>query len=505
MLYIRNCTNEVNLYIITLKKLHPIMFVGTGSDVGKSIINTAFCRIFMQDGYTPAPFKAQNMSLNSYATPDGLEIGRAQAVQAEACGIPCAVEMNPILLKPTSEKTSQVVLNGKPTGNLSAAEYFNGTNRDALFAEAMKSYHKLNQLYNPIVIEGAGSISEMNLWDRDITNMRVAEAVNAATILVADIDRGGVFASVYGTIKLLPSQHRKLIKGILINKFRGDERLFDDGKSTLEEITGIPVIGVIPYFRDIFIEQEDAVVLDRIHNKPISGKINIGVILLKHMSNFTDFDTLQHVPKVNLFYVKNEQEIEEAHIVIIPGSKNTIADMQYLHESGLAGSILNHHRQNKPIYGICGGYQMMGLEIDDPKGIEGNTPKIEGLGILPVTTLLGESKKTEQCSFTFMHAPGITGSGYEIHMGSTTSLNPLCKLNNGDADGYFLNQRTWGTYIHGVFDNAAVIEDILKPIDPKIKVSVSYRDLKQQGFNQLAELIREKVDLNFIYNILRKD
>lgn len=241
-----------------MRKLRPIMFVGTGSEVGKSVINTAFCRIFRQDGYHPAPFKAQNMSLNSYATPDGLEIGRAQAVQAEACGIDCRVEMNPVLLKPTGDSSSQVVLNGKPAGNRSASEYFLETDRDNLFAKAMASFDVLDSAYNPVVIEGAGSISEVNLWERDITNMRVALRTGAATYLVADIDRGGVFGSVYGTLKLLPAKEAELIKGILINKFRGDERLFGEGRKMLEKLTGKPVVGIIPFFRDIFIEQEDS-------------------------------------------------------------------------------------------------------------------------------------------------------------------------------------------------------------------------------------------------------
>lgn len=487
-----------------MKSLRPIMFVGTGSDVGKSVINAAFCRLFKQDGYFPAPFKAQNMSLNSYVTTDGLEIGRAQAVQAEACGIPCSVEMNPVLLKPTSEKISQVVLNGKSTGNQSAQEYFNETNRDTLFAEAMKSYHILAQKHSPMVIEGAGSISEMNLWDRDITNMRVAEEVNAATILVADIDRGGVFGSVYGTIQLLPSNHRKLIKGIIINKFRGDKSLFDDGRRILEEITGVPVIGVIPYFRDIFIEQEDAVVLDRIHNKPVKGKINVGVVLLKQMSNFTDFDNLQHIPEVNLFYIKQAREVEHADILILPGSKNTIADMHYLHESAIAQAIVQHHLQNKPLFGICGGYQMMGKEISDPLGVESDVPHIKGLGILPVTTTMGDHKKTEQCSFIFEENNNISGSGYQIHMGTTHSNHPLCRLKNGEPDGCFYNDRTWGTYIHGIFDNATVIESVLKLVQPSIKVTTSYRDIKEAGFNQLAQLIRKNVDMDYIYKVLNQ-
>ncbi|MDF1547445.1 MAG: cobyric acid synthase, partial [Bacteroidales bacterium] len=260
------------------------MFVGTGSDVGKSIINAAFCRIFKQDGYSPAPFKAQNMSLNSFATHDGLEIGRAQAVQAEAAGIPCSVEMNPILLKPTSNMNAQVVLNGKPIGNKSAQEYFLGSDREFLFSEAMKAFSKLEAKFNPIVIEGAGSISEINLRDKDITNMRVAIEKNADVYLVADIDRGGVFASVYGTIMLLTPEERKQIKGIIINKFRGDIKLFEEGRKMMEALCNVPVVGIFPYYTDIIIEDEDSVVLDKKIRKKAEGKVNIAVVLLRHMS-----------------------------------------------------------------------------------------------------------------------------------------------------------------------------------------------------------------------------
>jgi len=313
-----------------------------------------------------------------------------------------------------------------------------------------------------------------------------------------------VFASVYGSIQLLPPKHRKLIKGILINKFRGDESLFDDGKKIIEKLTGVPVIGMIPYFRDIFIEQEDAVVLDHTNNKARNGKINIGVVLLKHIANFTDFDTLQHIPEVNLFYAKTSGDIELADILIIPGSKNTIDDMQYLHKSTIAKAIVQHHNQKKPLYGICGGYQIMGTEISDPHGIEGSTTKIKGLDILPVYTVLNQNKKTEQCEFSFLTDESIKGKGYEIHMGNTSGNKPLCKLSTGKSDGYFLNNYTWGTYIHGIFDNSSVIESILKHINPNIKVTLSYRDIKEKGYNQLASLVRKNIDIDNIYNILKQ-
>lgn len=483
------------------------MFVGTGSDVGKSVINTAFCRIFLQDGYSPAPFKAQNMSLNSYATPEGLEIGRAQAVQAEACGIAPSVTMNPVLLKPTGDMKSQVVLNGKPAGTKTAAEYFNRSGRDALFNEVMHSWRQLAKQYNPVVIEGAGSVSEMNLWDRDIVNMRVAEAVNAPTFLVADIDRGGVFASVYGSIKLLPPNWQKLIKGIIINKFRGDMQLFEDARHTLKEITGVPVVGVIPWFNHIHIEQEDSVVLDRINQHSQKGKINIAVVRLPHLSNFTDFDALQMVKEVNLYFTQSSDELQKADIIILPGSKNVIADMDFLNQSGLARTIQELHQHQKPLYGICGGYQMMGETILDPYQVEGSCTEIKGLGILPVSTTLTTEKRTVQCQFSFIHNPKTTGEGYEIHMGVTTSQtpSPLSVLNDGTMDGHFLNAPTWGSYIHGIFDNNSVIQQVLELINPEIKVQIDYKKVKEEGYNQLAALVREHTDMAYIYQCLQSN
>lgn len=484
-----------------MKKLRPIMFVGTGSDVGKSVINTGFCRIFLQDGYSPAPFKAQNMSLNSYPTGDNLEIGRAQAVQAEACGIDCSVEMNPVLLKPTGNSTSQVILNGKPAGNKSAREYFNETDRDSLFSEVMRSFDKLAARYNPVVIEGAGSISEINLREKDIVNMRVALHTHAATFLVADIDKGGVFASVYGTLQLLPEAERNAIKGIIINKFRGDITLFEDGKTILEELTGKPVVGIIPYCKGLFIEQEDGVVIEKKKTAFEAGKINIGVVLLKHLSNFTDFNMLELMPDVNLFYSDNAEILSQAEIIIIPGSKNTLSDLKTLREKGLDKAILVHHRNGKPVYGICGGYQMMGEEVCDPDGVEGGIPSLPGLGILPVVTTLADGKQTRQCRFSFIEG-NISGEGYEIHAGCTPSNRPLCRMENGETDGYFLNDNTWGTYIHGIFDNPSVIERVLRQIDPDISATVDYKARKEEGYNRLADVIRENVDMEYIYRCL---
>ncbi len=487
-----------------MNSLKPIMFVGTGSDVGKSIINTAFCRIFWQDGYHPAPFKAQNMSLNSFVTPEGLEIGRAQAVQAEACGIDCEVEMNPVLLKPTGNTDAQIVLHGKPAGNFSAREYFNETDRNHLFAEVMKAYTTLSRKYNPIVIEGAGSISEINLKDRDITNMRVALEKQAAVFLVADIDRGGLFGSVYGTIELLPPEERQLIKGIIINKFRGDLSLFENGKKMLEELTGIPVSGIIPWFDDIYIDAEDSVVLKTKSGQAKKDKINIAVILLDHLSNFTDFDLLERIDDINLYYAATPEDLNEADIMILPGSKNTISDLNELRKKGMASAIIKAHANGIALYGICGGYQMMGSEITDPDHVEGKIERIPGLGILPVRTILSQVKTTLQTTFRFLDSEDLC-TGYEIHMGITEPCgqkSPLCYISQTTTDGYFLDSKTWGTYIHGIFDNQAVIHRIAgAELNQRDKI-FDIAGFKNEQYNKLADLVRRNSDINRIYQVL---
>ena len=369
------------------------MFAGTGSDVGKSIVAAAFCRIFRQDGYHPAPFKAQNMALNSYATPEGMEIGRAQAVQAEAAGIPCHTDMNPLLLKPQSDHTSQVVLNGKPIGNKNAYDYWRRGTSDIDFRkEVCDAFDRLAIRYNPIVMEGAGSISEINLYDTDLVNLPMARHANADVILVGDIDRGGVFASVYGSIALQTPADKKLIKGIIINKFRGDMRLFDDGRRMLEDICGVPVLGVIPYYHDIHIEEEDSVSLEQKHRQLAEGKVNIAVVLLRHISNFTDFDMLERDSRVNLFYTNNVSDIQRADIIILPGTKTTLDDLLELRRNGCAQAILHAHRNGRTVIGICGGYQMLGQTIEDPESIEGSISSLPGLGLLPIHTTMTANK-----------------------------------------------------------------------------------------------------------------
>ncbi|MBN2597741.1 MAG: cobyric acid synthase [Marinifilaceae bacterium] len=490
-----------------MTKLRPLMFVGTGSDVGKSIVNTGFCRILKQDGYQPAPFKAQNMSLNSFATPEGFEIGRAQAVQAEACGLACHTDMNPVLLKPTNDKSSQVVLNGKPIGTQTAVEYFMGNNKLALFEEAKSAFHRLNEKYNPVVLEGAGSISELNLKTRDITNMRMAIEANAVTYLIADIDKGGVFASIYGSIQLLDEDERNQIKGIIINKFRGDIKLFEQGKKIIEDLTGKPVIGILPYFKDIHIEEEDSVSLGKKSKTSSKGKINCAVVILPRMANFTDFDVLEHDPRVHLFYTNNPSEIETADIIILPGSKNTISDLQELKQNGVALSIVKAHKNGKKVIGICGGYQMMGEKISDPLQIEGNIKCIAGLGILPVETTITNIKLTEQCTFKFRNS-NKECSGYEIHMGETIAAQnntPLCILSNGKTDGYFLNQNCWGSYIHGILDNKIVVQHLLSGFNLEQEIDFNYQEFKENQYDKLANLIRENIDMDLFYAHLKED
>lgn len=480
------------------------MFVGTGSDVGKSVITAGFCRIFRQDGFNPAPYKAQNMSLNSYATPDGLEIGRAQAVQAEACGILCHTDMNPVLLKPTSDTSSQVMLHGKPSGNFSASEYFLSDSRDALFSEVKQAYHRLAARYSPIVMEGAGSISELNLKHLDITNMRMAMEAGAATYLIADIDKGGVFGSCYGTMALLTSEERACIKGIIINKFRGDARLFDDGRSMLEKLCRVPVIGIVPFFRDIVIEEEDAISRQHKNNGFFPGKVNIAVILLHRLSNFTDFNYLLRDPRVNLFYTRNAEDIEKADIIILPGSKNTIEDLLALHDTGLVEVIRRAYAGQKTIVGICGGYQMMGRQVEDPHQVETKMGAVSGLGLLPVSTVMQPNKTTRQRRFRFRNTSDIC-EGYEIHMGVTKALaeeRPLNHFIDGGADGYFENGRCWGTYLHGILDNPSVVDALVAPYTSVPGEALNYRQHKEEQYDKLAALLRQHLDIKNIYKTL---
>ena len=465
------------------------MLAGTGSDVGKSILAAALCRIFKQDGYAPAPFKAQNMALNSYATPEGFEIGRAQAVQAEAAGIPCHTDMNPLLLKPQSDHTSQVILNGKPIGNKDAYDYWRRGTSDIDFRkEVCAAFNRLATKYNPVVMEGAGSIAEINLKDRDLVNLSMARHAKADVILVGDIDRGGVFASVYGSIMLQTPEDRKLIKGIIINKFRGDMRLFAEGRKMLEDICGIPVLGVVPYFKDIYIEEEDSVSLEKKQRELAEGKVNIAVVLLRHISNFTDFDTLERDSRVNLFYTNNVSDIQRADIIILPGTKATLDDLLELRRNGCAQAIQRAHRDGKMVIGICGGYQMLGQTVSDPQHLEGDIEHLPGLGLLPIHTTMTPEKTTQQVTFQF---EGHTCQGYEIHQGVSDTKEAILQTDH-----------CIGTYIHGFLDNAPVTEYLLKEKAIDATLVQSYADFKEQQYDKLAEHVRQYVDMERIYQIL---
>ncbi len=482
------------------QKLNPIMFVGTGSDVGKSLIVTGICRILKQLGYTPAPFKAQNMSLNSYVTKDGLELGRAQAVQAEAAGIDCTTEMNPVLLKPSGQHKSQVILHGKPIGDQTAKSYFLGNNKQHLFEEVQTAFYKLSQQFNPIVLEGAGSISELNLKHRDIVNMRMAKAAKAHVYLIADIDRGGVFASVYGSIALLDDDERKLIKGVIINKFRGDISLFEEGKKLLESLTNVPVLGVVPYAKDIYIEEEDSLGLEKKNTSSSINKVNIAVVLLPFISNFTDFNNLEKDDRVHLFYTRSASELKKADVIIIPGSKNTIADLQFLRDAQLTEVILQSHATGTFVIGICGGFQILGTSIADPAHVENEIHSIPGLGVIPAHTVLATEKTTKQCDFQFKHHE-TTCSGYEIHMGITTFDHPnyLNTTSNGQ-EGYSA-QNCWGTYMHGIFDNAVVIDELLSHFDIDSSTETfDYQAYKEENYNKLAAHLKQHIDIETILN-----
>ncbi|MDR2913910.1 MAG: cobyric acid synthase [Tannerella sp.] len=535
------------------EKLRSVMFAGTGSDVGKSVIAAAFCRIFRQDGYHPAPFKAQNMALNSYVTSEGLELGRAQAVQAEAAGVSCHTDMNPLLLKPSGDCTSQVVLNGRPIGNQSAQTYFREEGRAELVKEVNAAYDRLAERYNPIVMEGAGSISELNLRKVDLVNLPMACHADAAVILVADIDRGGVFASVYGSVMLQTEEDRRRIKGILINKFRGDMNLFTDRVKMIEDLCGVPVVGVVPYYKDIYIEEEDSVMLKTKKLDAMQGKINIAVVLLRHMSNFTDFNVLERDERVHLFYTNNTDELQKADIILIPGTKNTLDDLYELRRNGVAQAVMQAHRDGATVMGICGGYQMMGMEVCDPDHVEGDIDRLPGLGLLPVTTRLTKEKVTRQVTFRMAvgndyqdlhslanHSSDDSGRdannlcrGYEIHMGETSFLpeakalpftyivgeedgisnNPETThleasgemLFDASKNGCFVSNRCVGTYLHGILDNAPVIDFLLQPFLEKAssKTTFNYAVFKEEQYDKLAAHIRQHVDMGLVYKIMK--
>ncbi len=488
-----------------------LMILGTASTVGKSILTAAFCRIFKQEGYQTAPFKSQNMALNSYVTKDGKEMGRAQVVQAEAAGLEPMVEMNPILLKPTSDVGSQVILNGKVFKNMTASEYF--AMKSSLKPEIMKAYHTLEQQFDMIILEGAGSPAEINLKADDIVNMGMAEMVDAPVILVGDIDKGGIFASLYGTIMLLEPEERARIKGYIINKFRGDVEILKPGIDMFYEKIQIPCLGVIPYMK-MNIDDEDSVTTR--FDRRQEGAIVIGIIRLPYMSNFTDFTVFDLEEDVTVRYIQ-ENTKEEVDMIIIPGSKNTLKDMAFVHHSGLAEYIYRAHRSNIPIIGICGGYQMLGRIISDPFNVETNQSTVNGLGLIEAETTMAQDKKTirikgiieEKLSFA-EEALGMQVEGYEIHMGITRLLEgtkPAIHLEDGRKDGAVnFEGNVFGTYLHGIFDNDNFRNTLLNQIR-KLKgldttADINYKNLKEAEYNKLADVVRHHVDLEQIKEMI---
>ncbi len=493
-----------------------IMVQGTGSGVGKSILVAALCRIFMQDGYRVAPFKSQNMALNSGVTIDGLEMGRAQITQAEAAGIVPRVEMNPILLKPTTDIGAQIIVCGKSIGNMQAVEYHKY--KPQLTEVIKECFSLLQQEYEIIVIEGAGSPAEINLKDNDIVNMYMAKVANAPVILVADIDRGGAFAWIAGTLELLSEDERLRIKGIIINKFRGDKSLLRSGLEFMEQRYGVPILGVVPYFRDICIEEEDSLGLEKKEEKgvkKVEKEIEVVVVQLPHISNFTDFDMLAREEDVSLRYVQPGELLGNPDMIILPGTKNTIADMNYLYATGCANEILSIvNKKSTLLLGICGGFQMLGTSILDTEQVESAIQKIDGLGLIDITTVFLSQKLTTQIKAQVCHElleTGLPITGYEIHMGKTIygdGITPLFHMTYPEDryDGAISNDGTvMGTYIHGLFDNhefrRVFINYLRKRKGLSLQTTVKQIS-KEAEYDNLAALIRENVDMERIYEEL---
>ena len=488
-----------------------IMVQGTMSNSGKTFVTAGLCRVFKQDGYKVAPFKSQNMALNSYITKEGLEIGRAQAMQAEAAMIEPTHWMNPILLKPTSNMGSQVIVNGEVYDNLSAQEYYKM--KDNLAPEVMKAFNHLSEENDIIVIEGAGSPAEINLAENDIVNMGMAKMADAPVILVADIDRGGVFASAYGTIKLLPVEDQERFCGIVINKFRGDVDILKPGLAMLEDLTGKPVLGVIP-MEKIDVDDEDSL-SDRLNQKTITEGIDVAVIRLPHISNFTDFSVLELIDGVSLRYVTDKKELGDPDLILLPGTKNTMGDMEWLIESGLEGAIIRAARTTRVI-GICGGFQLLGKEMHDPDGVE-HGGDMRGLGLLDTKTIFKEAKTRTRIhgyiseEHNIYNLDNLSVEGYEIHMGTTENLGeaiPMITLEDGRTDAYMTKDgRVWGSYLHGIFDNEdlvfALVQDIMKEkgINPA-ENHLSIAEYKEIQYNKLADLIRNSLDMDAIYKVL---
>ena len=506
-----------------------VMIQGTMSNAGKSLIAAAFCRIFRQDGYTVAPFKSQNMALNSYVTADGLEMGRAQVMQAEAAGLPPDVRMNPILLKPTSDVGSQVIVNGEIRADMTAKEYFKY--KKELMPEVLKAYHSLAQDAEIIVIEGAGSPAEINLRERDLVNMGLAEAVDAPVLLVGDIDRGGVFAQLYGTVALMPENEQRRIRGLLINKFRGDKTILDPGLKTLEELCHTPVLGVIPY-TELDLDDEDSLA-DRLELKKQEKKnavVDIVVVQLPHMACFTDFNALSVIPEVSLRYIRRPADIGEADMLILPGSKATMRDRRWLTEQGFDEAIPSYAKAGGVIFGVCAGYQLLGESLHDPEGRESGKKEegadLKGLKLLPVETFFYEEKHRRQVKGSFLEMKGVLAplsgmeiKGYEIHQGRTALSGEGAHAVQLSADTRFeaeaegaCNGNVYGSYVHGIFDAPLIAHTIAKTlaerkgreIAPPSPAALDRDAYKEAQYDALAALVRENIDLQAIYRIMEE-
>ncbi len=494
-----------------------LMFQGTGSSVGKSLLCAAVLRILRQDGLRVAPFKAQNMALNSYATSEGLEMGRAQVTQAEAAGIEPSVKMNPVLLKPTSDRRSQVVVNGRPIGNMSAVEYeaYKPKLREAVKA----AYEELEASVDAVVIEGAGSPAEINLRAGGIVNMAMAKAADAPVILIGDINPGGVFAALYGTVKLLPEDEQARIRGIVINKFRGDVKILEPGLDMLEDLLHIPVIGVIPWM-DVDIEDEDSVT-ERFERRSAGGEVRAAIVRLPHISNFTDFNLLGAEPGVSANYVQRASELRNADIVILPGTKNTIEDLNWLKRRGLADEIVRAARRGATVIGVCGGYQMLGNRLMDPEHSESRIPEIAGLGLLDFDVTFHAEKRTVQSKGEIRSETGwlkeLNGlqlDGYEIHSG-TNAFGPGCApflyLNGSAEPDGVANAagNVFGSYLHGLFDSGALWHAIVnrvrreRGLDETEAAPLTMAEYREREFDRLADIVRRNLDMDALYAILR--
>ena len=478
-----------------------IMVQGTMSNAGKSLLVAGLCRIFKQDGYRVAPFKSQNMALNSFITSEGLEMGRAQVMQAEAAGMTPMVCMNPILLKPTNHTGSQVIVNGEVLGNMSARDYF--AFKKQLVPDIKKAFKKLEEYADIIVIEGAGSPAEINLKQNDIVNMGMAEMVDAPVLLVGDIDRGGVFAQLLGTLMLLEEKEKKRVKGLVINKFRGDKSILDPGIEMLEEKGNVPVVGVVPYM-ELFLEDEDS--LTERFDRKSEGLIDIAVIRYPRISNFTDFNVFEQMPEVTVRYVTSISELHHPDMIFLPGSKNTMGDLKWMRQNGLEAAV-KKLSEDIPVFGICGGYQMLGQEISDPDGVE-EGGKIRGMELLPVSTILMPEKKRcqiegkiERLSGLFHVLSDCKFKGYEIHMGRTGTEEKVVVTSD-------MNENIYGSYVHGLFDEGTIANSMIQTLAEKKGIRIEngefedYQTFKDKQYDKLADTLRMYLNMEEIYEML---